>query len=62
MIRASFNLCETFNKEKGGKVLKIGANTDEIMSFCERYTIPMYAIDDNGKTFQQYKHVHIVKN
>ena len=29
-------------------------NTQEIQRFCERYKIPMYAIDDNEKCFKQY--------
>jgi hypothetical protein len=48
------NLCEVFNKEKGEELLKIGVNTEEIMRFCEAHNIPMYAIDDNEKTFKQY--------
>ena len=35
-------------------LLKIGVNTQEIQRFCERYKIPMYAIDDNEKCFKQY--------
>lgn len=48
------NLCEVFNREKGEELLKIGVNTEEIMRFCEAHNIPMYAIDDNEKTFKQY--------
>ena len=48
------NLCEEFNREKGEELLKIGVNTEEIMRFCEAHRIPMYAIDDNEKTFKQY--------
>ena len=47
-------LCEAFNREKGVELLKIGVNTEEIMRFCEAHNIPMYAIDDNEKTFKQY--------
>ena len=31
-----------------------GVNTDEIERFCKMFKIPMYAIDDNEKTFKQY--------
>ena len=30
-------------------LFEIGVNTQEIQRFCERYKIPMYAIDDNEK-------------
>ena len=35
-------------------LFEIGVNTQEIQRFCERYKIPMYAIDDNEKCFKQY--------
>ena len=35
-------------------LLSIGVNTNEIELFCMSYKIPMYAIDDNEKTFRQY--------
>lgn len=35
-------------------LLEIGVNTIEIQRFCERFKIPMYAIDDNEKCFKQY--------
>lgn len=35
-------------------LLVIGVNAIEIERFCKRYKIPMYAIDDNEKTFYQY--------
>ena len=49
------NLCEAFNKDKGAELLIIGVHTEEIMRFCERYRIPLYAIEDSEKTFKQYK-------
>lgn len=35
-------------------LLEIGVNTIEIQRFCERFKLPMYAIDDNEKCFKQY--------
>jgi len=35
-------------------LFEIGVNTQEIQRFCERFKIPMYAIDDNEKCFKQY--------
>ena len=35
-------------------LLKIGVNTIEIRRFCERFNIPMYAIDEIENTFNQY--------
>ena len=35
-------------------LLEIGVNTNEIERFCTTFRIPMYAIDDNEKTFRQY--------
>ena len=35
-------------------LLKVGVNTIEIKRFCERFKLPMYAIDDNEKCFKQY--------
>ena len=36
-------------------LLNVGVNTIEIQRFCERFKLPMYAIDDNEKCFKQYK-------
>ena len=46
------NLYEVFDREKGEELLKIGVNTEEIMSFCEDHNVLMYVIDDNEKTFK----------
>ena len=35
-------------------LLNVGVNTIEIQRFCERFKLPMYAIDDNEKCFKQY--------
>jgi hypothetical protein len=35
-------------------LLKIGVNTIEIKQFCERFKIPMYAVDEIENTFNQY--------
>ena len=35
-------------------LLEIGVNTNEIERFFTTFRIPMYAIDDNEKTFRQY--------
>lgn len=35
-------------------LLDIGVNSREIKKFCMYYKIPMYAVDDNEKTFSQY--------
>ena len=43
-----------WEEENKKDLLKIGVNTQEIQRFCERYKIPMYAIDDNEKCFKQY--------
>lgn len=35
-------------------LLEMGVNTIEIERFCKTFKIPMYALDDNEKTFKQY--------
>jgi hypothetical protein len=35
-------------------LLNVGVNTIEIKRFCERFKIPMYAVDELGNTFNQY--------
>jgi hypothetical protein len=53
-------LCEIFydtdfdGVNKGAELLKIGVNTIEIRKFCERFNIPMYAVDEIENTFNQY--------
>ena len=43
-------------------LLTIGVNTQEIQRFCERFKIPMYAVDDNEKCFKQYTPISRNKN
>jgi hypothetical protein len=50
-----YNLQNCFNGDGVQRdLLEIGVNTNEIERFCETFRIPMYAIDDNEKTFRQY--------
>jgi hypothetical protein len=35
-------------------LLNVGVNTIEIKRFCERFKIPMYAVDELGNIFNQY--------
>ena len=42
------------DEEVQKNLLEIGVNTIEIERFCRTYKIPMYALDDNEKTFKQY--------
>jgi len=60
------NLNGVFNNVAfGGEekdLLTIGVNTEEIQIFCERYRIPMYALDDNEKCFKQYTPINRNKN
>lgn len=51
------NLQNIFNDEDDEDdrdLLEIGVNTIEIERFCKTFRIPMYAVDDNEKTFKQY--------
>lgn len=54
------SLCEIFydTDDEGvnecAELLKIGVNTIEIRKFCERFNIPMYAVDEIENTFNQY--------
>jgi Fe-S cluster assembly iron-binding protein IscA len=41
-------------EEEKKDLLNVGVNTIEIQRFCERFKLPMYAIDDNEKCFKQY--------
>lgn len=43
-------------------LLNVGVNTIEIQRFCERFKLPMYAIDDNEKCFKQYTPISRNKN
>jgi hypothetical protein len=36
------------------ELLKIGVNTNEIKRFCEKFNIPMYAVDEIENTFTQF--------
>lgn len=36
------------------ELLKIGVNTNEIKRFCDKFNIPMYAVDEIENTFTQY--------
>ena len=50
-----YNLQNCFNGDGVQRdLLEIGVNTNEIERFCTTFRIPMYAIDDNEKTFRQY--------
>ena len=43
-------------------LLNVGVNTIEIQRFCERFKLPMYAINDNEKCFKQYTPISRNKN
>jgi adenylate kinase family enzyme len=49
------DLNEIFSDNDGSNLLDIGVNTIEIERFCKAYKIPMYALDDSERTFQQYQ-------
>ena len=51
------DLNEIFTDNNGSNLLETGVNTIEIERFCKSYQIPMYALDDNERTFQQYQPV-----
>jgi hypothetical protein len=55
------SLCEIFydiDEEDAGndcnELLKIGVNTNETKRFCEKFNIPMYAVDEIENTFTQF--------
>ena len=55
------SLCEIFyniDEEDAGndcnELLKIGVNTNETKRFCEKFNIPMYAVDEIENTFSQF--------
>lgn len=48
------NLHSIFTINDEINLFDIGVNTEEIERFCKMFKIPMYAIDDNEKTFKQY--------
>jgi hypothetical protein len=35
-------------------LLNVGVNTNNIKRFCERFNLPMYAVDENDNTFTQF--------
>jgi hypothetical protein len=54
------SLCKIFYEIDDNEVnncnelLKIGVNTNEIKRFCDKFDIPMYAVDEIENTFTQY--------
>jgi len=48
------NIFNEGNDDDEKDLMKIGVSTLEIEKFCKSFKIPMYAIDDNEKTFHQY--------
>jgi hypothetical protein len=55
------SLCKIFydiDEEDAGndcnELLKIGVNTNETKRFCEKFNIPMYAVDEIENTFTQF--------